>query len=628
MKIILIAFLITIILTKPFAQEKTNDGKLVKNAIANEDNFIYPEYKLWVDSSSSVSLQDILERKNGITFYNIPHSSKIVKPGYVYWIDVDIENKTNQSLIMEFIFLYNVTIYWQQNNIWLQKKYDISTNWFKKDYFNNSQSFALPINKNSQKYYLRIEADYAAGLGFIVYTLKSFNIHYVTSHAFQIIFSITVFLILIFNLLLFIQLREKIYVYYNFYLISILLFSSVFWGWIFPMFSINHINFFWYNIPFGFVNIFLIAYSIEYLQLKDRSYKLYKILNGIIVFRFVLIITSLIRPDFIVIKFLIENISIIDVLVLLPVFYASIQIQKQGFKPAKFIIISYSIIILGFLINAIYLEYIFPYLNIWQKQIYSETGNGLFLFLWIEILVFTYSLSARYRTLKDEKEAEHLLVIASRDNALKIEQENLKLKDELNSKLEKLVALRTEELENANEILEQQAKEIAAMNDVLKEDNEKLVYDLEQLKNAQVLAKGLSFEEFKKTFDSESSSLKFIAGLKWHNGYKCKKCGFKKSYLLDDETTRKCKVCFYVESATVDTLLDNLKFSPQKALYIVYSCFTNPHFNSKQVSEELELRYGTCLNFQKKVKENILTHKSIKGEKESWVEIVYQPQKK
>ena len=98
--------------------------------------------------------------------------------------------------------------------------------------------------------------------------------------------------------------------------------------------------------------------------------------------------------------------------------------------------------------------------------------------------------------------------------------------------------------------------------------------------------KSLSIFEFQKRFPDEESSLKYLANIKWANGYSC----------------RKCNICDHPESPTSGTLFHKVKFSLLRAFYIVYYVSTNKKgIASTELSRKLELRQKTCWSFKRKV---------------------------
>lgn len=114
--------------------------------------------------------------------------------------------------------------------------------------------------------------------------------------------------------------------------------------------------------------------------------------------------------------------------------------------------------------------------------------------------------------------------------------------------------------------------------------------------------KSLSLFEFQQKFRSAEDCKKYLAELKWSNGYKCRKCGYTKSCEGCNLYSRQCNSCHYEETVTSNTLFHKVKFDLLKAFYIVYFMSTNKKgISSTELSRTLGLRQKTCWAFKRKV---------------------------
>jgi len=111
--------------------------------------------------------------------------------------------------------------------------------------------------------------------------------------------------------------------------------------------------------------------------------------------------------------------------------------------------------------------------------------------------------------------------------------------------------------------------------------------------------KSLSLFEFQEQFPDTESCHRYLAKMKWQEGYSCRKCGhdrYCKGVL--HAYSRQCTRCNYVESATANTLFHQVKFDLLKAFYIVYFVSTNKKgITSTELSRKLSLRQKTCWAF-------------------------------
>jgi len=113
--------------------------------------------------------------------------------------------------------------------------------------------------------------------------------------------------------------------------------------------------------------------------------------------------------------------------------------------------------------------------------------------------------------------------------------------------------------------------------------------------------KSLSVFEFQARFPDEGTCVKYLAVLKWANGYNCRKCGHGHYCKGNSPYDRQCTRCRYIESASAGTLFHGFKFSVLKAFYIVYYVSTNRNgISSTELSRKLALRQKTCWLFKQK----------------------------
>ena len=71
-------------------------------------------------------------------------------------------------------------------------------------------------------------------------------------------------------------------------------------------------------------------------------------------------------------------------------------------------------------------------------------------------------------------------------------------------------------------------------------------------------------------FPDDESWIKFLSDKKREHGYQCHRCGHEKYCKGHKKYDRRCTSCGYIESPTANTLFHNVKFSLQKALFMVY----------------------------------------------------------
>ena len=116
--------------------------------------------------------------------------------------------------------------------------------------------------------------------------------------------------------------------------------------------------------------------------------------------------------------------------------------------------------------------------------------------------------------------------------------------------------------------------------------------------------KGVNSIKFNQRFKDDNDCLEYLAEVKWHNGYKCKRCENDKFGNGKHIHNRRCTKCRYDESPTVGTMFEKLKFSILIAFHIVFKISTKKKgMSSLELSNEFELRQMTCWSFKQKLQQ-------------------------
>jgi hypothetical protein len=112
----------------------------------------------------------------------------------------------------------------------------------------------------------------------------------------------------------------------------------------------------------------------------------------------------------------------------------------------------------------------------------------------------------------------------------------------------------------------------------------------------------LTNEELEQLFQSSEHCLGFIAGLKWRDGFICRKCGNTNFCQGKSPYSRRCTKCKQEESATAGTIFHNCKFPINKAFYIAFNvCKGKEDISTYEFARRLTVRQMTCWNFKSKI---------------------------
>jgi two-component system, sensor histidine kinase LadS len=112
----------------------------------------------------------------------------------------------------------------------------------------------------------------------------------------------------------------------------------------------------------------------------------------------------------------------------------------------------------------------------------------------------------------------------------------------------------------------------------------------------------ISEEMANELFSDSEKVLKFVADIKWKDGFVCRSCGHANYCEGKTPHSRRCTRCKKEESATANTIFHNIKFPVNKAFYIAYNvCVLGNDFSSYNYSDQLGLNQMTCWKFRKRI---------------------------
>lgn len=443
--------------------------------------------------------------------------------------------------------------------------------------------------------YFRIASYHYADVRIAIRSINHFVYYALTEYFIYGIFYGMIMIISVYNLLIYIAIREPKYLYYTFYILSVGLYAMCIDG-----IAFQYLWPFWpewnqiaYGVALFLVIFWSIIFSKAFLKTKTRVPRINKLLNVILVLRVLLFLYALIWNNSF---FQYRNIEIVPLTV---TFYASILVLRGGYKPARFFVVAYGFLFLGFLIKALLMISSVPFSL--PHSYYTLHSSFVF-----EMIFLTFALSDRVRILK-----------SNRDKALKRtilqHEENMKLKDKVNRELESKVKERTKEIAEKNELLEQtnqqitkQSEEIGQINSLLDLDNWKLRNNIRDIQKERLMNKRLTYEEFQEVFKDGAACMKFLAEYKWSDGYYCSKCDNEKYFPGQGLFARRCTKCGYNETSTTNTIFHATKFPIEKAFYLLYNTINDDGSSLDKLSEKLNVRRNTVWNFKKKITNRLI----------------------
>jgi hypothetical protein len=583
------------------AQRISGSATLRINDDWEERIFSIAQLEFFEDTSNTLVFEDIQRSAFQQQFKIRPGSSKkSFNTAYTYWIKLSVETfpDSQKDWYMEF---YDQSI--DHIEAFLPTKSGKYTQTIMGDGlpFENRlfahKNFHVKINNEEEgitNYYFKVNSSQKADIRIAVRSVNRF-VHYALSEYFLYgLFYGMILIISLYNLLVFLAVREMKFLYYIFYLLSVGLFAM----------SVDGIGFqyLWPNYPYvnGWVNgvfsfsivFWAVLFTFRFLNTKRKAPVFHKLLMLSLLMKLWLFLAGIFIDE----QYF--DLSYVDTVPFLLIFGTGIYMLVKGNKAARFFVLAYGVLFLGAVIKVLVS-------TAWIEH--STMGYySLHLAFLIEMVLLSFALGDRIKIMKDV-----------RDKALKRSLEqykfNISLKEKVNQELESKVKERTYELEEKNRILVQynerlieKDKEIKRINSLLDRDNWKLRSAVKDSLRARLVNTNLTFSEFKAIFPDKSACSRYLESIKWENQFTCRQCGRNKCSEGPKIFSRRCTKCGYIESVTAGTIFHGIRFPLEKAFYIAYSCVSEGKpYTLEEIGELLQLNKNTVWAFRKKVNELI-----------------------
>ena len=558
---------------------------------------VYNPYKyIYADTSGNLPLDKVIAKADELFISDDAVGGIIKDPEPVYWVRFHLEK--NKSFVLKVVPDFTqLELFIQQDQKIVKQKSFSEISVFSKSFNIPDYAFALEPAPFNRTCYLKFKTTHLTGLGIYLMTYPAFykeilkSLTYYGFYAGILLLAITLSLVLLFFL------RERLYLWYNIYLVSFTFFALALWDLLSHIIEVGRSKSL-YTIPFAIMTCAMTLYTSEFLKSSKIKGVPVKIFHLLVLIR-ILILMAGIGFD---IPFLFSQ--RVDFFILMVPFVFVIIALFENTRLTWSFAAGFILYMTGMFFHS---QFIF---------LPQTSGFNFLNFSLFEIVFFTIALVNRYRRIREEKEK------AVRDLMLEYEQHN-KLKDELNEKLETKVIERTLQLEEAKHQLEQQAERIRRLNEALHKENISLENEVKNIAKARVTLKAADFIEFTKSFPSDESCLEYLSELKWGKGFSCRKCNHKNYSAGKLPFARRCTKCNYDESPAAHTIFYRVKFSLQKAFYILYLVDIKKDITLEEISNQIGLRKMTISNFRNKV--ILKRDKKDKSERgiKNWIKIIF-----
>jgi hypothetical protein len=553
--------------------------------------FAYGEIESFEDKSSTLTLADIRKSVIDTLFKRSDtYIPKNFNRNSAYWYRIKIKSspQSKERWVIEFFdqTIDDISFYAPDaKNNYTGSRFGAQYKFAQRQYVHKNFLYDLDNSTtNEATYYIRVKSAQSASVIVVLRSIRWFVRYATEEYIFFGIFYGMIAVFGLYNLLMFVAVRQKQYLYYVLYNLSIGLYEMCIDGIAFQYLWPNYPE--WNRYAYGPVlylsSIFGLLFTLNFLYVKSKAPRLYWLIIAIIILRSIFFVCCLYNPDLFIYK-------LVEIVPLMVALCAGIYIWQRGYRPGRFFVIGYSFLLLGLVVKILVLLNV-PWLPYGPVTHYSLS----FCFV-IEMVLVSFAIGDNIRTLRKKKDKAQKRMI----NQLQI---NERLKDTLNKELTTLVDERTREVMDKAAIIEKQNEEISVMNAMLEKDNQELHLNIEKVTRARVMSHEVDFAEFSKIYPDRETCFKYLSELKWINGYTCRKCGnahYLSGFL---PFSRRCTKCGYDESVIAYTIFQNSRIPINKAFYMLFLVYsTKGKISSYKLSQLLLIRQSTCWAYNSKM---------------------------
>lgn len=310
------------------------------------------------------------------------------------WFRFEITNSTKEETLFLHIvesFFEILDLYEKDDESWSKKSSGRFVQLDERDIYDISPVFSLHVEPNTTKtFYVKMYTKFSQFGEFRIYTQsKPITKFRLILNALYVFFFGSMFIMVVFNSFLFSVLKEKMYFYYTAYLLSFSLFFIntngflLYLGWA-DFYTTIH------AISISFINIFLILFSMSFLNIKKNFPNTQKIFKVLIVF--VLIFMVLAFIDF---TAWIQKLTALSLMIYVVLLYVSIRSFLIGSNQAKYYLVAVSIYVFSIIILTLMAKGFLPN-NYLTKYAFLYSS-------FIEVVIFSLLLAHRFILIQKEK---------------------------------------------------------------------------------------------------------------------------------------------------------------------------------------------------------------------------------
>ncbi len=412
MRLSLLSILIMLMLSVKSQLVITNIDKMVNLAYTAQ----YIE-----DPDGGLTIETLLRQQDSFQFKQV--NKQTISFGLTasyYWIRSTLINNTANRLYVQIASnpLTDIKFY-ETNGLHLTAQYHTG-NW---QSFNKRPvkhiDYVFPLNVAqgaSTTVYIRVM--HLRGTQFPLYagSLTTFYEADSTRILIDGIYYGLMLLMVLYNLFIYYSLKDKSYLFYVGYVFSIALLNASMDGYAF--------QYFWPNIPAinqyedifaSLVGIAAILFVLSFLDTKSNAPFLHKILIGLAA-AYIITIVIIASRYFMIGSSIMEIVSLTSVI---SIFITAIIILKKGFRPAKFFLIAWTMLLVSIIVFILKDFNLLPYNHFTVNAL--QAGSG------VEAVLLSIALADRIKLFRNEKAKAQRELIQSLTEKATMQHEMIEL---------------------------------------------------------------------------------------------------------------------------------------------------------------------------------------------------------
>lgn len=570
------------------------------------------EFQVIVDTTAQLSFEEI--RKTTLPAAN--HYNAVENINYNYWIKIKFQNPQELNSVFEILTPQTESITFYKPTL---KGYQTTITGHLKPYSTREFShknflFDISDANYNKPFYIKINSTNKVGFVFKTQSYKQLLNYSLGEYWFLGFYYGFLALLILYHLVLYFVIRQKVYLFYSLIVLVAGLMSSSDDG--------LGIIYIWYGVKSWSQSIGLhilpIAYLLAFTLYSTAFLKRKLPTKG----KKIIWLTTFIYIGYFIIRHAIASeklyFSPLYVVPFLVVYGVAFYVYWQRkYKSALFFLIGFSFSLFGLIVTQLRLLGIIP--GTWFTVYAFNIG------VMLEFLSLAFSLGYKFKEeqrLKIESKNNELRLLIAKRKAEKERFEAVKEQErvtaEINIALEEKVNLKTRQL---NDLVAR----LKTLNIEYDKENWDLRRYIKKEKESKLKQEKLTLKELLEIYPNNYKCYEFLSNLKWQNDqeYICPKCNHPKYSVNKTNFSRKCSRCSTAISATKDSIFESQKLPLTKLFYLAYLWNSSNKINVKDLSNHLKISENSIYNFIKKLEDRKKEKHRQKIIISTWVDLIF-----